>query len=571
MKKLFTILGMLFTLSVNAQQIDPQAPTICDGDSIILSAIVPGYNPDELLYMWLQNGVIVGNNSTVILNPIEGLYIITVNIMTLDSMWVGNPSTNLTVHPLPTVTVAVNNVSCYGQNNGSITANASGGSSFSYLWSTGSPSQSISNLSAGNYSVVVTNNFGCSTTATAVVTQPSQLTATAVGSSLSCFGDANGIAVVSAVGGTPVYSYLWSNGAITQSVNGLSSGNYNVTVTDANGCSVTTEAVVIEPTEISINITTQDIACAGTTGSASAIVTGGTPFPQGDYDFFWSSGSQLDQAFGLEAGEHTLTVFDANNCVQTQDFIINPGNNFAVSLQAIDACEGGSLGTITVGITGGSGNYEYDWNNGATSSTISDLLPGTYEVTVTDLNTGCESSSVIQIQENPEIVIALPSNITVCEGSDTLIFADVGGGNSPLNFAYFWELPNGQYQAGVGPTGVSPVITGNYILTVSEGNCSSTDQVFILVIPCVTSVENIFSDEDILMYPNPLSSGQNLTIALPTSIEAEIKIIDCTGKTIAQCNACGNYQISTSGLAAGTYMVQIATDDKVFVKRLVVK
>jgi len=452
---------------------------VCGGNGIASVFASGGTAPYNFLW---SNGSI---NDSIFVTP--GNYTVTVTdangCMAVGAATIGQPI-------IPTITGSATDVSCFGLADGSVDITPSGVGPFTYNWSNGSTNQDLVNVGAGIYTIIVIGANNCIGTNQFTVNQPAVLATNVPSTTVACNGNLGSL-TASVTGGTGPYSYTWSTtpAQTVQTATNLTAGlAYTVTVTDANGCTTQATGSVLQPTVLSVNVTPQNINCVGNTGSATATVTGGTPFPGGSYQFLWSNGSQLNQAFGLSFGNHSVTVTDANGCSVTQTFIISPGNSFVLSLQATDGCQGQSGGSITTGITGGSGNFSYVWNNGWTGSSFTALTSGTYSVTVTDLNSGCSQTASTQVQVHPAIDVALPSQITVCSGNTTLVYANVSGGTLPSNFAYQWQLPTGQLQTGVGPTGVNPVVTGLYTLTVSEGNCSGSATVFINVSPIAEPV-----------------------------------------------------------------------------------
>src|SRR3569832_735756 len=211
----------------------------------------------------------------------------------------------------------VANVSCFGGNDGSTTVIPGGGTApYSYQWSpTGGNSITANNLSAGTYSITVTDANGCSVISSASVSQPSLLTAAAsTVSNVSCNGGNNGSATVIPGGGTTPYTYQWSSGGYTAIENNLAAGTYTITVTDANGCSTTSTATITQPAVVTANITnSSNVTCnGGNNGTATVTAGGGT----GTYTYAWNTNPmQLSAiATALSAGTYSVVVADANGC-----------------------------------------------------------------------------------------------------------------------------------------------------------------------------------------------------------------------------------------------------------------
>ena len=205
-------------------------------------------------------------------------------------------------------------VSCYEGSDGSATVEASGGTApYSYLWSDGQTTATASGLSAGDYTVTITDANGCETECEVTISEPEELVCEITGSEdVSCYEGSDGSATVEASGGTAPYSYLWSDGQTTATATGLSAGDYTVTITDANGCETECEVTISEPTELTCYATADsEASCDGTEGgSATVYPSGGTP----EYTYLWSDGQTTATATNLAAGVHTVIVTDANGC-----------------------------------------------------------------------------------------------------------------------------------------------------------------------------------------------------------------------------------------------------------------
>ncbi|HEY4798115.1 MAG TPA: SprB repeat-containing protein, partial [Bacteroidia bacterium] len=288
------------------------------------------------------------------------------------------------------------NVSCFGGNNGTATATVSGGTaSYTYAWSNGQSTSSVSNLIAGNYSVAVTDSKGCTAASSFTVAQPALLSSTSSQINVSCSGGNNGSSTVSVSGGTLAYSYLWNNGQTTSSATGLSAGNYSVTVTDSKGCTTAQSFVISEPSPLLSNASQTNICSGAINGGASVTVSGGSPA----YTYLWSSGQTTSAVTGLSAGSYSVNVKDANNCNTSASVTVAifPALVSAQS-QSNVSCFGGNNGLTTVNVSGGDSPYSYLWNNGQSSSAAMSLISGNYSVTITDAN-GCTITKSFSITQ----------------------------------------------------------------------------------------------------------------------------------------------------------------------------
>ena len=458
-------------------------------------------------------------------------------------------------------------ISCYAGNNGAIDLTVTGVSPFTYAWSNGAITQDLSGLGWGNYDVTVTSSAnGCDTSLNFILSQPVPFTAQASATNPLCFGG-TGSATVMALGGAIPYSFQWlPSGGTGNTATNLADGSYTAVVTDANGCQVQASTVVIQPSQLTAVISSQqNIACAGNSnGSATASVTGGTPFSGGSYNFLWSNGSQLNQAFGLTAGNHTVTITDANGCTAaTTATISTTGSSLYANMTSETSCGNSNTGSVTASVSGGQQPYQYQWSNGATSPIVSGLAPGNYSVTITDAN-GCNWQGSQQILGSPAIVVNLTSQV-LCEGNNDVVNATFSGGTWPYQFT--WTSPLGNLFT---TQGINPSQEGVYeLLIVDNFGCTGYGVMPVDLISCNTGIGDI-DNEGINIFPNPISSGQELTLQLPSNIqEVEIRVVDFVGKTVFQGRTNETlYKVSTSDLAVGAYMVQVAAvDGSAFIRR----
>jgi gliding motility-associated-like protein len=371
-------------------------------------------------------------------------------------------------------------VSCNGGSNGSLLAMVSGGTGpFTYLWSPGGQTTAlVSGLSAGNYSVTVTDANGCSVTSTATITQPASGVTASISAqvNISCFGNNDGSATVSASGGTAPYTYSWSTTPVQTSAtaNNLAAGNYSVTVTDAHGCTATATVSIFQPAvALSATISSSfNVSCfGGNNGSATVMATGGTA----PYTFSWNTTPVQTSASisNLAAGTYVVTVTDAHGCSANATVIImqpSAGIAINISAQSDATCFGGSNGSASVAVSGGTAPYSYSWNTipVQTSATASNLAAGTYIVTVTDAN-GCSANASVIISQPASALsasIVAQHNVTCFGNNDGSATVSVSGGTAP--YSYSWNTSTVQTSA----TAIN-LSAGVYMVAVTDANgCS---------------------------------------------------------------------------------------------------
>jgi hypothetical protein len=317
---------------------------------------------------------------------------------------VGNNATILKLDMNTSCSVSANiisNVLCYGGNDGSAYATPSGGAApYTYLWTpTSQTGQTATNLPAGTYTVSVTDSAGCNTLTTVSITEPTSLTAnSSTINNVSCFNGNNGSATVNPSGGVPSYAYLWTpSGQTGQTATNLFAGSYTVTVTDGNGCTITSTATITQTTALTaVGQTINNVSCFnGNDGCVAVTPGGGTP----GYTYSWSpSGGNGATACNLTAGTCTVTVTDINGCSITATATVSQPSQLTLNVNTTDAsCSSCSDGSAYAIVGGGTWPYTYSWIPiGANTPTVSNLPPGNYTCCVTDANgcSVCQSDSV---------------------------------------------------------------------------------------------------------------------------------------------------------------------------------
>lgn len=343
----------------------------------------------------------------------------------------------------------------------------------SVLWNTGDTTDNVTGLSAGTYSVVITDALGCTRdSSNIVIGQPDSLDIQLDTIINNACGDTIGGEIqISVIGGTPPFTYAWSNGDVSQDIDSLSSGNYQVTVTDSNGCTkVSTVWAVTEPAGGTVTVdSVVDVNCFGdSTGAIFVTLTGGTP----PFNYQWSNGASTIDLIGVPAGSYDLTITDSLACsVFTPVTTINENPVIIITVDTVvnTFCFGDSSAEIQISVNGGVPPYSYSWSNGMTSKDIDSIPSGTYAVTVTD-SLGCvKVESNIAVLDAPSILFSIDSIADVaCFGDSTgAIFTSTSGGTpmtgsgSTVPYMYSWNnlLPVED------PTGVP---AGTYRVTVTD-------------------------------------------------------------------------------------------------------
>uniref|UniRef100_UPI003F716244 T9SS type A sorting domain-containing protein n=1 Tax=Chryseobacterium aquaticum TaxID=452084 RepID=UPI003F716244 len=377
-------------------------------------------------------------------------------------------------------TTVVTNVSCNGSSNGAINLTPTGGTApYTFNWGGGITTEDRAGLSAGTYTVTITDANGCTGTVNATVTQPTALSATISQTNVSCNGGSNGSASITVSGGTAPYTYSWSpTGGTGATATGLSAGTYTVTVTDANSCSITRTVTITQPaTSVSGTTVVTNVSCNGSSnGAINLTPTGGTA----PYTFNWGGGITTEDRTGLSAGTYTVTITDANGCTGTVNATVTqPATSVSGTTVVTNAaCNGSSNGAINLTPTGGTAPYTFNWGGGITTEDRTGLSAGTYTVTITDAN-GCTGTVNATVTQPTALSATVSQTNVICNGgSNGSASITVSGGTAP--YTYSWSPTGG---TGATATGLS---AGTYTVTVTDANSCSTTRTVTLTQPATS-------------------------------------------------------------------------------------
>lgn len=435
------------------------------GNNGIITTSATGGNP-SYTYSWSPGG----QTTSSVTSLTAGTY----TLKATDSKGcISNSAFVITQPSVITLTTSQANVNCFNGNNGAASVIASGGTSpFTYSWTPGgATTASISNLTAGNYTVIVKDNKGCSSTKTLSITQPPALTLTVTKTNETCNNLNNGTASGTITGGTPGYTYQWlPSGAATNSVSGLSSGNYTLNVNDSKGCSSSTVITITEPPSlISSFAGNSPVSCfGGSNGSVTANPSGGTP----GYTYLWSPGSfTTASANNLSAGNYTVTVVDSKSCSITGTVsILQPLPLNVAPTYTNVLCSSGSNGAISISASGGTAPYNHLLMPGnITGVNFSNLPAGIYTVTTNDAK-NCTASTTVNINQPTNFSSIASFTNSTCNLQTGVASISVTSGGLPP-FTYTW-LP-----AGGNGTVATNLAAGSYTVNINDGNGCTASQI----------------------------------------------------------------------------------------------
>ena len=392
--------------------------------------------------------------------------------------------------PLAATVVINTPVTCFGGSDGSLTVIATGGTGvYTYFWQFGQTTSTVFGVPAGTVSVTVTDGNGCSVNAFGTMTQPSQLVATSNSNPATC-GLCDGMAWGVASGGTPPYIYQWQPGNMTQqTVVNLCTGSYQFIVVDANGCMTGSGVNVGSVGNVTASATSTNSSCTVCDGTVTIVESGGS----GPYLYTLDSANQQSTGIFTNVcpGYYNVSVEDANGCIGFANVTVNTNGISGLIVTPVIVTESGygmQDGSIDLTLTGSTGPYTFQWDNGATTEDIYSLSTGSYGVYISDANGDCQYFSFF-VNVIPSygyitgtVYNDLNSNCTYDAGdiayANQLIIASNGtnmyyGYTNSLGQYSIW-VPSGNYT--VTPNSVFNLgvgCTSSYSITVTNGSTIS--------------------------------------------------------------------------------------------------
>jgi hypothetical protein len=328
-----------------------------------------------------------------------------------------------------------------------------------YLWSNGFTTQDLTGIVAGTYTVTITVGAS-SVIASTTVVDPEPIGVTGTITDPVPIGGSNGSINITVSGGTPSYTFHWSNDATTEDLTNVSAGIYSVTVTDANGCSFIPDQFIVGA-EIAASVT--NVTCAG--GSNGSVCV--TPsFCLSPYTFLWSNGATTACINNVIAGSYCVTITSSDNCTRDSCFTVTQPPALNVSANVVNDVNENCTGAIDLNVTGGTPPITYLWSNGSTMQDLVNLCGGQYCVTITYGNGTCSFdtcftvfSGGLQLNLQAKTYGSFQTSCnSVCDGEIT---SEVIGGTEP--FTYHWSND-------ASTPDLTGICAGIYSLTVTDAS-----------------------------------------------------------------------------------------------------
>ncbi len=434
-----------------------QTVQTCTGGDIVAN---PGGGSPPFSFLWNT-----GSTSANLTGLGPGTYSVTVT----DGIGCQAVNSITLTNPLPiTNNATISNISCSGANNGNISVVTSGGTpNYGYSWNTGATSSSINSLSAGTYILTTSDNLGCNRQDTFNITSPMPLNIGFNTHNILCYGTNTGSIQSSVSGGILPYTYSWNNGSILDSISNLASGTYILTVLDSNGCSFADSTTIIEPSVFSVVLNGSNLTCFGnSSGTITSSINGGTS----PYNVVWNNGATTANLTSLSAGSYFVNVTDNHGCSVADSVTLTEPSLLQNSFGSVNVlCNGYATGNTSSITVGGTSPYSYLWNNGATTSNITNLVAGDYIVGITD-SQNCILTDTISITEPSALVLVPMANATCKDSCFGGVSVNYSGGVPP--YQLIWSTGD------TNTTFLTNLCKGSYQYVLTDGNnCVVSDSI----------------------------------------------------------------------------------------------
>ncbi|MFH2143436.1 MAG: T9SS type A sorting domain-containing protein, partial [Bacteroidota bacterium] len=461
-----------------------------------------------------------------------------------------------------TVSSGVSDASCGTCSDGTINQTVTGSSNYTFIWNNGATFEDLTNLLPGTYVVTITDGINCEQVITYTIGYPANLlTVTETVDNDSC-NNALGFIEITISGGSGNYSYSWSNGAISQNIYSLTDGIYDVTVTDnVTSYSVIESYTVNNIGTFTLNANVSDATCGTCNdGGIDQTLTGSS-----NYTFIWSNAEITEDLTDLLPGTYTVTIYDIGGCEMVETYYLGYPSNLLTAIATVtdDTCSA-SIGSIVLTVSGGTGNYSYNWSNGATSQNLYNISFGTYYLTITDDITAYTYTDcyIVNFLGN-YAVSSVISNATcsICpDGSIDLTITGTG------TYTFYWNTGDTNED-------LFNLLPGTYWVTVTDDlGCEYIESFIIDFAISITDEDGLFL---LTIYPNP-NKGEFTLELTNTEIEnVFVEIMDIRGLLIETRELRDIYYIKEkfdlSDLAMGIYYIRVISGTNIRVEKVLVQ
>ncbi|HRS09218.1 MAG TPA: T9SS type A sorting domain-containing protein [Bacteroidia bacterium] len=372
--------------------------------------------------------------------------------------YIGNPFPAYAKGKALKATLKGQNVTCFGGNNGAINLDISGGNApYQITWNDGSSGYAMLDKPAGEYSVLITDSKGSIVTQSITLTEPYAMTIYSQVTSEQCYAR-NGKASLLVTGGTQPYQYEWSNQTRQQNLEAVAAGDYEVKVTDKNGCVKMSNITIERNKVLELNIAKYDPLC---NDEASGLIDVEVKGGWAPYTFEWSDGAKTEDQSGLKAGNYSVIVKDNNGCIAKAEVQLKNPDAIKVEAKITEADLYKSNGSIILNVSGGVGNYTYLWSNMENSQSLNNIEEGVYAVRVDDSHR-CSTSAYFTVNEKSPMQVESVVKHELCNGGKNgSIKLNVKGGVAPYKFEWSNEMS--------GAT-ISNLSAGDYSVLITDAN-----------------------------------------------------------------------------------------------------
>ncbi|GAB4094133.1 hypothetical protein GCM10028786_30600 [Flaviaesturariibacter terrae] len=531
----------------------------CFGGNTGAINLTPAGGAGGYTFLW-NNGTTTTEDRTGLT---AGNYSVTITDANSCTSTVSNILVTQPTSPVSGSTV-VTSVACFGGTTGAINLTPTGGAGgYTFLWNNGSSStEDRTNLTAGTYSVTITDANGCQgTVSNIIVGQPSAaISGTTVVTNAACFGGNTGAINLTPSGGVGGYTFLWNNASsTTEDRTGLTAGTYAVTITDANGCIGTVNNILVSQPSAAVSGSTvvTNVACfGGANGAINLTPSGGTA----GYTFNWGNSITTEDRVGLASGNYSVTITDANGCTGTLSNIQVTQPSAPVSGTASVSnvsCFGGSNGSINLTPGGGTTGYTYNWGGSITTEDRTGLTAGSYSVTITDAN-GCTGTvSNIQVTQPAQLAVDAVGNQTVCAGHNSSAVSFSGNAGS-----YEWTNDNnsiglagsgsGNIDAFAAANATTAPVSATISVTPVSGGCSGAPISFTITVNPAPSATITYAGSPYATGSGSASASFSGTTSGSYSSTSGLALDATTGAIDLSASLPGTYTVTYTVAAAGS-------------------